>query len=137
MTDKISSAVLKYIDQLKLDSYPGGIPNTLQHTGEQWDYPNVWPPMQYILVEGLDNLGTIEAKAISKKWGYRWVKSNFKAYSETRAMFEKVRLSRRRLQIILFIQIYFIYSTTQKNSVDMVVAVNTTFKKDLAGQMAS
>ena len=137
MTDKISSAVLKYIDKLKLDSYPGGVPNTLQQTGEQWDYPNVWPPMQYILVEGLDNLGTVESKAISKKWGYRWVKSNFKAYSETRAMFEKVRPSRPRLQIILLIQIYFLYSTMQKNLVVMAAAVNMVFKKDLAGQMAS
>lgn len=90
-TEKISKSVLKYIDDLKLDSYPGGVPNTLYRSGEQWDFPNVWPPMQYILVEGLDNLGTDDAKNLSAKWGHRWVKSNFEAYRQTQAMFEKVR----------------------------------------------
>ncbi|CAD7012312.1 trehalase isoform X2 [Ceratitis capitata] len=88
-SEKISASVLKYIDDLKLDSYPGGVPNTLAQTGEQWDFPNVWPPMQYLLVVGLDNLGTVEAKNLSKKWGYRWVKSNFEAYKQTQTMFEK------------------------------------------------
>lgn len=87
---KISESVLSYIEKNKLDTFPGGVPNTLYPTGEQWDFPNVWAPMQYILVEGLDNLGTPEAKAMSKRWGYRWVKSNFEAYRETLAMFEKV-----------------------------------------------
>lgn len=91
LSEKISTSVLKYIEELKLDSYPGGVPNTLYHTGEQWDFPNVWPPMQYILVEGLNNLGTENAKNMSTRWGHRWVKSNFKAYTETRAMFEKVK----------------------------------------------
>ncbi|XP_037806140.1 trehalase isoform X3 [Lucilia sericata] len=89
LTEKISASVLKYIAEMKLDSYPGGVPNTDYRTGEQWDFPNVWPPMQYILVKGLENLGTEGAKNLSKSWGHRWVKSNFKAYSETRAMFEK------------------------------------------------
>lgn len=90
-SEKISTAVLKYIDRLQLDSYPGGVPNTLANTGEQWDFPNVWPPMQYILVIGLENLGTAEAKNLSSNWGQRFTKSNFEAYKDSRAMFEKVR----------------------------------------------
>lgn len=90
-TQQISKSVLAYVERLKLDSYPGGVPNSLYRSGEQWDFPNVWPPMQYLLVEGLDNLGTPEAKSLSSSWGQRWVKSNFAAYRETRAMYEKVR----------------------------------------------
>ena len=26
-------------------SYPGGIPTSLRNTGEQWDFPNAWPPL--------------------------------------------------------------------------------------------
>lgn len=89
-SDKISKSVMRYIDELELDKYPGGVPNTLYQTGEQWDYPNVWPPMQYILIQGLENLGTIEATELSKCWLDRWIKSNFAAYRETRIMFEKV-----------------------------------------------
>ncbi|EDW01419.1 GH21428 [Drosophila grimshawi] len=86
---KISDSVLNYVEQNKLDTFPGGVPNTIYQTGEQWDFPNVWAPLQYIVVEGLDNLGTPEAKNLSKSWGHRWVKSNFEAYRETLAMFEK------------------------------------------------
>lgn len=89
-TDKISASVLNYIEKNKLDTFPGGIPNTLYQTGEQWDFPNVWAPLQYIIIEGLDNLGTPDAKQLSKRWGHRWVKSNFAAYRDSRAMFEKV-----------------------------------------------
>ncbi|KRG04852.1 trehalase isoform X1 [Drosophila mojavensis] len=88
-TDKISASVLNYIEKNKLDTFPGGIPNTLYQTGEQWDFPNVWAPLQYIIIEGLDNLGTPDAKQLSKRWGHRWVKSNFAAYRDSRAMFEK------------------------------------------------
>lgn len=88
--EKLSTSVLKYIEKLQLDKYPGGVPNTLYRTGEQWDFPNVWPPMQYILIEGLNNLGTEAAKSLSSKWSHRWVLSNFAAYRDSRAMFEKV-----------------------------------------------
>lgn len=63
----------------------------LSQSGEQWDYPNVWPPMQYLLVEGLRALETQEACKLSFEWASRWVRSNFIAYKQTRAMFEKVR----------------------------------------------
>ncbi|XP_017027471.1 trehalase isoform X1 [Drosophila kikkawai] len=88
-TEKISKSVLNYIAVNKLDSFAGGVPNTLSNTGEQWDFPNVWAPMQYIVVEGLNNLNTPEAKNLSKSWAMRWVKSNFKAYSDDFHMYEK------------------------------------------------
>ncbi|XP_073844790.1 trehalase isoform X2 [Musca autumnalis] len=88
-TEKISKSVLQYIEKLELDKYPGGVPNTFYRTGEQWDFPNVWPPMQYLLIKGLENLNTTESKELSTRWGHRWVKSNFQAYKETRTMFEK------------------------------------------------
>jgi alpha,alpha-trehalase len=31
---------------------PGGVCATLSPTGQQWDYPNVWPPLISMLVEG-------------------------------------------------------------------------------------
>ncbi|KAI3642204.1 hypothetical protein MP228_011759 [Amoeboaphelidium protococcarum] len=36
--------------------YPGGIPSSLVQSGEQWDLPNAWPPLVWILTEGLLNL---------------------------------------------------------------------------------
>jgi alpha,alpha-trehalase len=34
--EHIANKTLAYINDLKLDDFPAGIPNTLQHTGEQW-----------------------------------------------------------------------------------------------------
>lgn len=40
--------VEKYLDIKK-----GGIPATNLKTGQQWDQPNVWPPLMHVLMEGL------------------------------------------------------------------------------------
>ncbi|TDZ31228.1 Trehalase [Colletotrichum spinosum] len=36
-----------------LDIKAGGVPATNFKTGQQWDQPNVWPPLMHILMEGL------------------------------------------------------------------------------------
>lgn len=42
----LAQKVLSYIKKNQLNSYPGGIPTTLNKSGQQWDFPNVWPPLQ-------------------------------------------------------------------------------------------
>ncbi|XP_070496300.1 trehalase isoform X3 [Chironomus tepperi] len=85
----IASKVMSYINNTRLDDYPGGVPTTLVHSGEQWDWPNVWAPMQHMLIVGLDNLGTKESKEKAQDWAQRWVLSNYLAYKESGHMFEK------------------------------------------------
>lgn len=38
-----------------LEERDGGVSTTNLVTGQQWDEPNVWPPLQYILMKGLLN----------------------------------------------------------------------------------
>lgn len=38
-----------------LDLKVGGIPSSNLETGQQWDQPNVWPPLMHILMKGLTN----------------------------------------------------------------------------------
>ncbi|KAF9018983.1 hypothetical protein BDZ89DRAFT_1164922 [Hymenopellis radicata] len=38
---------------LVLNRYNGTFPSTFLETGLRWDYPNAWPPHQYILLQGL------------------------------------------------------------------------------------
>lgn len=40
-----------------LFNYPGGIPNNLFASGEQWDFPNVWAPIQYHFINVFEDLG--------------------------------------------------------------------------------
>lgn len=95
----IAAKTLAYIKKTGLDLFPGGVPNTLLQSGEQWDYPNVWPPMQYILVEALRALGDKKADDLALSWTSRWVQSNFLAYKETRAMYEKVSFDQRQMHL--------------------------------------
>ncbi len=56
----------------------------------QWDYPNGWPPLFYIVIEGLNNYGfTCEAKRISEKYLSVLIK-NFK---ETGKLWEKYNIT--------------------------------------------
>nr|CAD7256521.1 unnamed protein product [Timema shepardi] len=67
----------------------GGIPATLEQSGEQWDYPNAWPPLQYIMIYALDASGDDWAKELAYQISEKWVRSNYKTFNETSAMYEK------------------------------------------------
>lgn len=64
----------------------GGLVTTLKNSGQQWDAPNGWAPLQWIGVNGLLNYGyTEEAKEIMR----RWLDLNEKVYRNTGKMMEK------------------------------------------------
>ncbi len=64
----------------------GGLVTTLEHSGQQWDAPNGWAPLQWIAVKGLLNYGfNEEAKEIMT----RWLDLNEKVYRNTGKMMEK------------------------------------------------
>lgn len=65
---------------------PGGIVTTEHRTGQQWDAPNGWAPLQWISALGLKRYGHIElASEIAK----RWTALNEKVYAATGKMMEK------------------------------------------------
>ncbi|RKP39715.1 Six-hairpin glycosidase-like protein [Dimargaris cristalligena] len=52
LTEKEIMSQHAEISKLEL-KYKGGLPTTLDHTGLQWDFPNVWPPLQYMVIRGI------------------------------------------------------------------------------------
>jgi len=66
--------------------YPGGFVTTLNETGQQWDYPNGWAPLQWITVMGLFNYNYNEEGLDAVN---RWLKVNRKVYQATGKMMEK------------------------------------------------
>lgn len=46
------SEIIKQNQQI-LYNYPGGIPASQDFTGQQWDFPNVWAPIQQLFIESL------------------------------------------------------------------------------------
>ena len=73
-----------------MDNFEGGIPTTYEHSGEQWDYPNAWPPLQYIVVMGLADTGHSHAMQLANEIATKWVRSNFEVWRQKTAMLEKV-----------------------------------------------
>ncbi len=65
---------------------PGGLVTTLRVTGQQWDAPNGWAPLQWMAVRGLMNYGyTEEAREIMQ----RWLALNDRVYRGEGKMMEK------------------------------------------------
>lgn len=65
---------------------PGGFTSTLNMTGQQWDAPNGWAPLQWIGIQGLRNYGYDELAADARQ---RWIDLNLRVYRETGQMVEK------------------------------------------------
>ena len=67
---------VRAIEQLLRD---GGIVTTLDETGEQWDAPNGWAPLQWIVAQGLRRHGHIAlARTIAERWS-SMVERNYRA----------------------------------------------------------
>ncbi|MEO7767164.1 MAG: trehalase family glycosidase [Ferruginibacter sp.] len=65
---------------------PGGIITSNNHTGQQWDAPNGWAPMQWVSIIGLKNYGKNET---AKNIAGSWLLLNEKVYAATGKMMEK------------------------------------------------
>ncbi|MGI9552422.1 MAG: alpha,alpha-trehalase TreF [Aurantibacter sp.] len=65
---------------------PGGLPATLNHSGQQWDAPNGWAPLQWMAIIGLENYGHSD---LAKTVAERWVSLNEKVYANTGKFVEK------------------------------------------------
>ncbi|XP_035240156.1 trehalase [Anguilla anguilla] len=80
---------LKYLQESGALQYPNGVPTSLKNSGQQWDLPNAWPPLQHMLIEGLWGLPSEKAKEVAIDLAQRWISTNWKAYLKYEAMFEK------------------------------------------------
>jgi alpha,alpha-trehalase len=65
---------------------PGGVVTTLETTGQQWDAPNGWAPLQWITIIGLENYGRHELAA---EIADRWVTLNSDVFRRTGKLMEK------------------------------------------------
>ena len=42
--------------RLEAFNYSGGVPSSLERSAQQWDLPNVWPPLVEMVVTALENV---------------------------------------------------------------------------------
>jgi len=65
---------------------PGGVVTTPTATGEQWDAPNGWAPLQWIAVAGLGNYGE---SGLAQTIACRWLSNVEAVYQRTGKLVEK------------------------------------------------
>jgi len=90
--DKARMVLKQVKDSLLLD---GGLVSTTNETGQQWDYPNAWAPLQWIGVNSFFNYGQHEEGLDIIN---RWLSLNEKVYRETGKMMEKYNVADTSLQ---------------------------------------
>ncbi|MEX3762328.1 alpha,alpha-trehalase TreF [Paraburkholderia phenoliruptrix] len=65
---------------------PGGLATTLVASGQQWDAPNGWAPLQYLAVIGLRRYSE---PALAQTIATRWISTNVSYYQHTGKLVEK------------------------------------------------
>lgn len=65
---------------------PGGFVTTLISSGQQWDAPNGWPPLQWLAMEGIRRYGRADIANVARR---RWLDLNRRVYHATGKMTEK------------------------------------------------
>lgn len=65
---------------------PGGFVTTLINTGQQWDAPNGWAPLEWLAMEGVRRYGRADVADVARG---RWLTLNRRVYQQTGKMIEK------------------------------------------------
>jgi alpha,alpha-trehalase len=69
---------------------PGGVVATPLFTGQQWDAPNGWAPLQWIAVAGLTNYGR---STLAEQVACRWMVNVSRVYRDTGKLLEKYNVA--------------------------------------------
>jgi len=88
-----AEGVMKAIEDKFLKD--GGAVTSVYNTGEQWDAPNGWAPLEFITVKGLMNY---DYQDLAKKIAERWMAVNERVFSSTGKMLEKYNVEDTHLE---------------------------------------
>ncbi|KAL2453509.1 Trehalase [Abeliophyllum distichum] len=86
--DEVVDEVLRSLQNSGL-LCPAGIATSLTNSGQQWDFPNGWAPLQHMIVEGLVRSRSEQARSIAEDIAVKWIRTNYVAYKNTGNMHEK------------------------------------------------
>jgi alpha,alpha-trehalase len=68
---------------------------TTNNTGQQWDAPNGWAPLQWMMVWGLNRSGQTQ---LARDIAGRWTALNEKVYTNTGKLMEKYNVMDTHLE---------------------------------------
>ncbi len=73
----------------------GGIQTTENNTGQQWDAPNGWAPLEWMCIWGLNRCGQ---KTLAKTIAERWMHLNIAVFLRTGKLMEKYNVVNTKLE---------------------------------------
>lgn len=73
----------------------GGVVTSLRNTGQQWDAPNGWAPLQWIAIKGLNNYNR---RTTAREIAQRWITLNIEVYKRTGKLMEKYNVENTTLE---------------------------------------
>ena len=85
--------VLRSMERMKVLEFPGGLPTSLNESGQQWDFPNAWPPLQHMLIIAFAKSTSTLLQTKAREITHSWVLNNWKGFERTNHMFEKYNVT--------------------------------------------
>ncbi|MDF2431386.1 MAG: alpha,alpha-trehalase [Mucilaginibacter sp.] len=64
----------------------GGLVTTFKRSGQQWDSPNAWAPLQYMAIDGLNNY---HQSGLARSIAENWIRTNLEVFNSTGKLMEK------------------------------------------------
>jgi alpha,alpha-trehalase len=64
----------------------GGLITTIKRSGQQWDSPNAWAPLQYMAIEGLNKYNY---SGLARSIADTWISTNIRVFNSTGKLMEK------------------------------------------------
>jgi len=83
-TQAQSNDLVRVVERELLE--PDGLATTKIHTGQQWDAPNGWAPLQWIAIAGFNRYGH---RSLARRIAHRWIDDNVTYYEATGKLVEK------------------------------------------------
>ncbi|VDP10386.1 unnamed protein product [Heligmosomoides polygyrus] len=78
------------MEEMGVFGYKGGIPASLQpQSGQQWDFPNGWSPLNHMIIEGLRKSSDPRMQQKAFVLAQKWLLGNLHVFENDQAMWEK------------------------------------------------
>uniref|UniRef100_A0A915D361 Trehalase n=1 Tax=Ditylenchus dipsaci TaxID=166011 RepID=A0A915D361_9BILA len=85
-----SERLYEHMKDIGVFHFPGGVPTSMvKDSGEQWDFPNGWSPLNHIIIEGLRKSTNPKMQEEGYRLAEKWVFGNYRVYRNTHSMWEK------------------------------------------------
>lgn len=77
------------LKKLKFFDYVGGVPTSLVSSGQQWDFPNSWAPLQWYLIHSWYNSSSPVLRDQALSVATKWINTTYAVWRQKGVMYEK------------------------------------------------